>query len=159
MAALVLFDTNILIDCSKGYAEAMTELAYWDGPAISAVTWMEWYGGADVDEVPRFDAFMAEFGLQIIDIDAEIMRVAAILVSKRRRAGKKLALPDAIIQATADVHKLMIITRNIKDFRSANVRVPYTLETVTITRVIDVNPPGGTPSPLGSPRPKLTRRR
>ena len=159
MAALVLFDTNILIDCSKGYAEAMTELAYWDGPAISAVTWMEWYGGADVDEVPRFDAFMAEFGLQIIDIDAEIMRVAAMLLSKRRRAGKKLALPDAIIQATADVHKLMIITRNIKDFRSANVRVPYTLETVTITRVVDVNPPGEAPSPLGSPRPKLTRRR
>jgi predicted nucleic acid-binding protein len=159
MAALVLFDTNILIDCSKGYAEALAELAYWDGPSISAVTWMEWYGGAEVDEVPRFDAFMAEFGLEIIDIDAEIMRVAAMLVSKRRRAGKKLALPDAIIQATADVHKLMIITRNIKDFRGANVRVPYTLETITITRVVDVNPPGETPNPLGSTRPKLKRRR
>jgi predicted nucleic acid-binding protein len=159
MAALVLFDTNILIDCSKGYAEAMTELAYWDGPAISAVTWMEWYGGADVDEVPRFDAFMAEFALEIIDIDAVIMRAAATLVAKRRRAGKKIALPDAIIQATADVHKLMIITRNTKDFRGANVRVPYTLETVTITRVVDVNPFGETPSVPGSGRPKLKRRR
>lgn len=159
MAALVLFDTNILIDWSKGYAEALTELAHWDGPAISAVTWMELYGGADVDDVPRFDAFMAEFGLEIIEVDAEIMRAAATLQSERRRAGKKIALPDAIIQATADVKKLTIITRNTKDFRGANVRVPYMLETVAITRVININPPGATPNPAGSARPRLARRR
>lgn len=159
MAALVLFDTNILIDWSKGYAEAMAELAHWDNPAISAVSWMELYGGADVDDVPRFDAFMAEFGLEIIEIDAEIMRAAATLVSRRRRAGKKIALPDAIIQATADIKKLTIITRNTKDFRGVNVRVPYTLETVTTTRVVNVNPPGETPSPLGAARHKPTRRR
>jgi len=29
MAGLVLFDTNILIDWSKGYPEALTELAHW----------------------------------------------------------------------------------------------------------------------------------
>ena len=34
MAALVLFDTNILIDWSKGYAQALIELARWDDPAI-----------------------------------------------------------------------------------------------------------------------------
>jgi predicted nucleic acid-binding protein len=61
MAGLVLFDTNILIDWSKGYEEALIELAHWDNPAISVITWMELYGGADVDDVPRFDAFMAEF--------------------------------------------------------------------------------------------------
>ena len=158
MAALVLFDTNILIDWSKGYAEALTELAHWDNPAISAVTWMELYGGADVDDVPRFDAFMAEFGLEIIEIDAEIMRAAATLVAERRRAGKKIALPDAVIQATADVKKLTIITRNTKDFRGLNVRVPYMLETITTTRVINVNPPGETPNPPVSGRPTLTRR-
>jgi len=137
----------------------LAELAHWDHPAISAVTWMEWYGGADMDDVPRFDAFIVEFGLEIIEIDAEIMRTAAALVAKRRRAGKKIALPDAIIQATADVRKLTIITRNTKDFRGVNVRVPYKLETVTITRVVDVNPPGETPGSRGSPQPKAARRR
>lgn len=48
MAGLVLFDTNILIDWSKGYPEALTELAHWDHPAISVITWIELYGGADV---------------------------------------------------------------------------------------------------------------
>ena len=37
MAGLVLFDTNILIDWSKGYPEALIELAHWDDPAISAI--------------------------------------------------------------------------------------------------------------------------
>lgn len=40
MAGLVLFDTNILIDWSKGYKQALTELAHWDNPAISVITWM-----------------------------------------------------------------------------------------------------------------------
>lgn len=130
-----------MIDWSKGYAEALIELAHWDNPAISAITWMELYGGAEPDDVARFDSFIDEFDLEIIEIDADIMRAAAALASKRRRAGKKIALSDAIIQATADVKKLTIITRNTKDFRGSNVRVPYLLETVTITRVVNVNPP------------------
>lgn len=39
--ALVLFDTNILIDALHGYEHALQELAHWDEPSISAVTWME----------------------------------------------------------------------------------------------------------------------
>lgn len=35
MAGLVFFDTNILIDWSKGYAKALVELAHWDHPAIN----------------------------------------------------------------------------------------------------------------------------
>lgn len=142
MAGLVLFDTNILIDWTKGYQEALTELAHWDNPAISAITWMELYGGADVNDAARLDAFMAEFGLIIIEIDAEIMRAAANIVSERRRVGPKIALPDAIIQATADVKGLTIITRNTKDFKGRNVRVPYELKTVSTTTVVNVNPPG-----------------
>jgi hypothetical protein len=118
---------------------------------------MELYSGADIDEVPQFDRFIDEFGLGIIEIDVEIMRAAATLASKRRRAGKKIALSDAIIQATADVKKLTIITRNTKDFKGPNVRVPYTLETVTITRVVDVSPPGDTPNPARARWPKLRR--
>ncbi|MRW91891.1 PIN domain-containing protein [Duganella sp. FT80W] len=145
MAGLVLFDTNILIDWSKGYKEALNELAHWDNPAISAITWMELYGGADVMDVPRFDEFMADFGFEIIEIDAEIMRKAASIVSERRRHGPRIALPDAIIQATADVKNLTIITRNTKDFRGRNVRVPYELETISTTMVVNVDPPGDTP--------------
>src|SRR5471032_840653 len=65
MAGLVLLDTNILLDCGKGYQEALDELAHWDNPAISAITWMELYGGADVDDIPRLDDFMADLGSRL----------------------------------------------------------------------------------------------
>lgn len=157
MAGLVLFDTNILIDGTKGYAEALTELAHWDHPAISVVTWMELYGGADVGEVPKFDEFMADFGFEIIEIDADIMRAAATVMSERRRVGPKIALPDAIIQATADVKNLTIITRNTKDFRGVRVRVPYELKTTSVVSVVNVDPPGDTPNPTPGSRRKFTR--
>lgn len=115
MAGLVLFDTNILIDWSKGYAQALIELSHWDNPAISVITWMELYGGADLTDVPRFDEFMVDFGFEIIEIDAVIMQAAAAIMSERRRLGPKIGLADAIIQATADIKKLTIITRNTKD--------------------------------------------
>ncbi|WP_093557017.1 type II toxin-antitoxin system VapC family toxin [Pseudoduganella namucuonensis] len=153
----MLFDTNILIDWSKNYPEALAELAYWDGPAISAITWMELYGGANADEIPRFDAFMAEFGLEIIEIDAEIMQAAAALVAERRRIGPKISLPDAIIAATAKIKGLTLITRNTKDFKGPNVRVPYRLETSITVRIVDVSPPGETPT--SGTRPTLTRKK
>ncbi len=159
MAGLVLFDTNILIDWSKGYKEALDELAHWDNPAISAVTWMELYGGADVDDVARFDEFMADFGFEIIEIDAEIMQKAATIVSERRRFGPKIGLPDAIIQATADVKSLTIITRNTKDFKGSHVRYPYELQTVSTTTVVNVDPPGDTPIKPRIGGPTLTRMR
>jgi predicted nucleic acid-binding protein len=67
----------------------------------SVITWMKLYARADVEDVARFDAFMAEFGFAIIEIDAQIMQAAAMLASERRRTGRKIALPDALIAATA----------------------------------------------------------
>jgi predicted nucleic acid-binding protein len=157
MAGLVLFDTNILIDWSKGYKEAIRELAHWDNPAISAITWMELYGGADIHDVPRFDEFMIDFGFEIIEIDTVIMRTAAAIVSHRRRLGPKISLPDAIIQATADVNGLTIITRNKKDFKGRNVRIPYELKTVLTVSVVNADPPGDTPTKPRRRSPTLTR--
>ena len=36
--ALVLFDSNIIIDYLNGIGEARDELTYWDEPAISVVS-------------------------------------------------------------------------------------------------------------------------
>ncbi len=78
---------------------------------------MEVYAGANVADVPKFDAFMVDFGFEIFHIDAEIMRASAELSAERRRQGAKLTLPDAVILATANVKGLTLITRNSKDFR------------------------------------------
>ena len=140
--ALVLYDTNILIDALKGYEQALQELAYWDEPAISAVTWMEVYAGATPDEVPRLDELIANVGFEVIHTDRDIMKLAAEIRGDSIRKGPKVGLPDAIIMATALHLKLQIITRNKKDFKGSNVRFPYELVTNTTVQVVNTIPPG-----------------
>ncbi len=144
--ALVLFDTNILVDALKGYQEALLELAYWDEPAISAVTWMEVYAGARPEEMPAIDVLFKGVGIQIIHTDDNIMRLASEIRGESIRRGPKMALPDAIILATALSCNLAIITRNKKDFKGRNVRIPYELVTHTVVEVTNVNPPGLAPT-------------
>jgi predicted nucleic acid-binding protein len=44
--------------------------------------------------------------------------------------GKKLAVMDSLIAATAHYHKLTLVTRNIDDFKMTPVKIinPYNLE-------------------------------
>jgi len=67
------------------------------------------------------------------------------------RKGPKIALMDAINKATAQVQKLLVITRNTKDFKGADVRVPYEIETITLTRIVNALARAGPASP-GSER-------
>jgi predicted nucleic acid-binding protein len=150
--ALVLFDTNILIDALKGYKAAFDELVYWDEPAISAITWMELYAGAKPDEVPKLREFISGFAFEIIHTDDSIMTRAANLRADSIRKGPKIALPDAIIMATAVSKNIMLITRNKKDFKGPNVRIPYELETATTVTVVNVIPPALT-DPASMPFP------
>lgn len=139
--AVVLFDSNILIDFLNGIPEARDELLHWDGPAISAVTWMEVRAGVQPGEEARLDSFLDDAGFEIIHIDDAIMRAASRIRGESIRKGPKLALLDAIIKATAEVRGLMIITRNTKDFKkAANVRIPYELHTATVVTVINATP-------------------
>jgi predicted nucleic acid-binding protein len=152
--AIVLFDTNILIDALKGYRAAATELAFWDAPAISAVSVMEIYAGASRDDIPRLDRFVAQIRFEIIHTDDKIAKEAAAIRAGSRNNSRKIALPDAIIMATANVRSLTVITRNRKDFKGWNVRVPYELETTTLVNIINVAPPGKLPSPPRRSHPR-----
>ncbi|SFL41988.1 type II toxin-antitoxin system VapC family toxin [Rugamonas rubra] len=145
--ALVLFDTNILIDALKGYKVALDELEYWNEPAISAITWMELFAGAKPDDIDELTRFIADFGFEIIHTDDGIMAAAAHIRGKSIRQGPKIALPDAIIMATSIARGLILITRNKKDFKGPHVRIPYELETTTSVKTVNVVP-RGTPRPL-----------
>ena len=52
----------------------------------------------------------------IIELDRRMARFAGILRSDYRKA-----TPDTIIAATAVVHKLTLVTRNVKDFQRMSV--------------------------------------
>jgi hypothetical protein len=55
--------------------------------------------------------------------DAAIANQWAILLSKLRKKGKSMPLKDSMIAATAAHHSLIIATRNVSDFKSANVTI------------------------------------
>jgi len=118
-----LLDTNILIDYLNGAPEADAELARYDDKAISIVTWMEvMIGAAAEPEQAELRAWLSAF--TVIGLDAPVAERAVLLRRQRR-----IRLPDAIIWATAQVHGLLLVSRNTKDFPQDDpgVRMPYRL--------------------------------
>jgi predicted nucleic acid-binding protein len=63
-----------------------------------------------------------------IHTDDDIMTEAAAVRASSLLHPPKILLPDAIIQATANVTGYLLVTRNKKDFRGANLRYPYELQ-------------------------------
>ncbi len=117
-----LFDTNVLIDYLGGIALARDELARYQEPAISVVSWMEVLIGAPSEVEPATRRFLSRF--TIVEIDRAVAERAVII-----RRSRRIRLPDAIIQASAEVHSMLLVTRNTRDFdgTSPSVRVPYAL--------------------------------
>lgn len=118
----VLIDTNILIDYLNGIEQAKTELDRHPDKAISLVTCMEVMVGAtpETEEIVR--GFLAGF----INLPVD-QRVAAVAVTLRQK--HKIKLQDAIVWATAQVDKRLLVTRNTRDFSpdETGIRIPYRL--------------------------------
>ncbi|MDX8410884.1 MAG: type II toxin-antitoxin system VapC family toxin [Mariprofundaceae bacterium] len=117
-----LFDTNILIDFLNGAEAARNELALYDNPMISAITWMEVMVGAEPDEEIELRAFLSRF--TVAPVNTEVSEKA---VQLRRQHGMRL--PDAIIWASAMVEPCLLVSRNSRDFPADHpgVRMPYHL--------------------------------
>ena len=115
-----LFDTNILIDYLNGVAAAKAEIARYERPAISVISWIEVLEGTRPGVEAETQKFLASF--ERIELTEKIADRAVAL----RRAAK-MRVPDAIILATAQVENLVLVTRNTKDFPAdaPGIRVPY----------------------------------
>lgn len=136
--AIVLFDTNILIDHLLGIQQATVELGSYDDAAISAISWMEATCKLTSAQIAVFDADLANAGIEIVQTTADIMRRAGEL---RGLSSKKL--PDCIILATAEIQGRIVVTRNLVDFgKSSNaiVRIPYKVINGVVTDIQPVPP-------------------
>jgi predicted nucleic acid-binding protein len=117
-----LFDTNILIDFLNAAPQARDELARYEGKSISVITRIEVMVGASAEvEAPTRD-FLRDFAL--IELDESVAERAVAL-----RRQHRIKLPDAIVWASAQVHGLLFVTRNTKDFPDGEpgIRMPYRL--------------------------------
>ncbi len=118
-----LLDTNILIDYLGGLAAARDELARYEDPSISAITWMEvMAGAADQEEGARLRSFLS--GFRLVPIDEAVSELAVAI-----RRDRRIRLPDAIIWASARHIGGLLVTRNTRDFPAdePDVRVPYSI--------------------------------
>ena len=117
-----LFDTNILIDYLRGLPPAREELGRYEQRAISVITWMEVLIGATPATERGTRDFLDSFTR--IAVDDRVAERAVLLRRKHR-----VKLPDAIVWASAQVHSLLFVTRDVKIIPAdqPGVRLPYTL--------------------------------
>ena len=125
MANLLLIDTDVLIDYLRGQRDAVNYLENLAEPLLmSAMTMAELYAGVrEGEERTKLDTFISAF--TVIPLDPQI----AIQGGLHRRDYKKshnVGLADAVIAATVESQKAMLVTLNKKHFPMLKaVIVPY----------------------------------
>ena len=67
-----------------------------------------------------WDNFMQNH-CQILPITAEIAKLCGQLRGQQRLSGKTVTQADMMIAATAQIHQLTLVTRNIRDFDSCGI--------------------------------------
>ena len=109
-----LIDTNVVIDIfGNAMPDDVKQRVAYMRPVVSAVTYMEALGWHNIspsqsDALKRFmDA------ATILPISPSVME-ETVRIRQRGRIG----LGDAIIAATAMIHSLTLVTRNVSDFKS-----------------------------------------
>jgi predicted nucleic acid-binding protein len=113
-----------LIDYLNGVSPAADTLKeYAENSAISVITWMEVMVGAfqmDHERQQVTRRFLARF--THLPVNEAVADLAAAI-----RAQRGIKLPDAVIDATAQVGSRLLLTRNVKDFKNVpGVVFPYT---------------------------------
>ena len=117
-----VFDTNIVIDALNGILAADEEYCRYDRVYISLITWIEVMVGTDEEDQLTAD-FLRKYFV-VLPITQAIAEQAVII-----RKQYRIKLPDALIQASAQVHNALLVTRNTHDFPKEHpgIRCPYHL--------------------------------
>jgi len=132
MPNLVLIDTDILIDVSRGVGEAvacLNQLGLQQALAMSAITHMELVVGCrNTVELRALTQFLQRF--TIFPVNEEISRSAVDLLT-RYRLSHGLLIADALIASTALHWQQPFISKNQRDYRfiAGLHLLPYPLTT------------------------------
>jgi len=120
-----LLDTCVLIDYLRDREAAVRLIrSFATRPSLSVVTLAELYAGIrNEGEHQRIEQLPAV--LEVRDVDSEIARLAGGYCLQYRRS-HHIAIPDALIAATAQAHSARLVTRNARHFPMLDdILVPY----------------------------------
>lgn len=132
-----LVDTNILSELMRAQPDAGV-LAWLQGReavnprlTLSAVTVDEIMFGLSWHPTARllvwFDAFVQRHA--VLPITTDVARRAGVLRGQLQARGQPRTQADMLIAATAQIHALTVVTRNVRDFDGCGIAVlnPFTL--------------------------------
>lgn len=114
---MILCDTNILIEFYKNNHTVVQELRRigQDSIAISIITQAElYYGALNKQELLSIQRHLSLIHRYPLDLAASLRFIELM---ENFSLSHKLAIPDALIAATALVHDLAIYTFNRRDFQ------------------------------------------
>lgn len=108
----MLLDSNILIYAGKEQMPELEALVTSGDNSVASVVKIEVYGfpGLKTEEKAALDVIFNR--LTVHPLDTAVIERAIGL-----RQERKMGLADAIISATALVHSLSLVTRNVDDFK------------------------------------------
>ena len=108
----MLLDSNILIYGADGGEPGLDAILDRTDLVAASVTRIETLGYHRLGETERLWLAEAFSRMKILPLDDAVMERAIAL-----RQERKMGLADAIIAATALVHGLELVTRNVDDFK------------------------------------------
>ena len=126
---MYLLDTNIVSELrkSKPHGGVMAWISAKDASSLylSAMTIAELQRGVEMtreqddEKAGQIEAWLEQLMLtgQVLAMDAAVCRAWAKLMHRRSDA----LVEDAFIAATASVHRLVVVTRNVRDFKTLGV--------------------------------------
>lgn len=115
-----LIDTDVAVDHIRGRRYLPSEIVK-QGTAISIISIAELLYGAYKSANPKknlrnLDELLG-LGIEVKNLNIEIVDVYAQLKAGLERAGERIDEFDLLIGACAKVNALILVTRNIKHFR------------------------------------------
>jgi predicted nucleic acid-binding protein len=121
-----LCDTNIISELTRPMPNS--GVTAWIGTVtflnLSVITIEEIYYGLTAKPNARIQNWFENFLIthcQILPITSEIAKCAGELRGFLRTQGKPRTQADIFIAATAKIHSLTLVTRNIKDFEGCGI--------------------------------------
>jgi toxin FitB len=107
----MLIDSNIIIYASQPEHARLREFIAAEVPVVSAVSYVEVLGYHELTAIEE-SLFREFFTVStVLPIDQDVLDKAVTLRQQRR-----MTLGDALVAATALVHRLPLVTHNVDDF-------------------------------------------